>query len=197
MLVLRDLAADLRTDPLRTIDNLLARELVLVEPTAAERCQRAFDQLARIERNQPPLRSREGIRRGHDAPPTTRKQLRALRLILVQIARGELPTSATRELADVIARYKLVTMTRTDFERCETYRLALKRALRRRREIGIYVEAERGEPGTSRTRGVDRCADCTNPRFMETRLCRECLRREHLRRRVPQSKRKSTRRWQW
>lgn len=176
---------------------LASRELVLVAPNEAERCLRTFEQLERLQRGVPLRRSREGIRAPHAAPPISRKALGAVRRALHAIATGELPPSATGQIAVVIARHRLALMRRDEFERCERLRLDLKNALRRRREAGILVEAER-EPSRFHTlaRGAERCRECTAPATPGARTCTACRQRNQRRRRVPEHARKVPR-WRW
>lgn len=181
-LVLRDLAQSLRENPVREIDKL-TRDLVIVDPTEADRCQRTVDQLERLASGMPLRREREGVRGRRPAPPISRRDLRQLHASIQRIAAGREPIQTASSIADAAEKYGLVTMTRSAYEECERQRLALKRALSKRRAAGQFVDAERGTPRSKLARGTQRCTDCTDPRFRNLRRCEQCHLREQERRR--------------
>lgn len=159
-------------DPQRVLHLLAGGDHVLVDPTEARRCIRTLEQLERLRRGEPLLRSREGIRGARPAPPVTRRTLRLLRTVA---AKDRPEPHEFDLLVTSIRRHGLLVMRRADYEHCEDARLTLKRELRRRRESGRFVEAERGPaPVRHRARGIGRCADCTRPPVAGSRRCRAC-----------------------
>lgn len=176
------LARALRRDPFRTLDVIAARSLVLVPATLTDQCKRVRGQLERLARGQDLLRSREGIR-GSGPPPIARKDLRHLRDLADRIARGAAPVSQAAEIADAVDRHKLTLAPEALFERCEADRLALKRALRHRREEGKRVGEGRPVP-FHLERGTERCHDCTSPPAPGLRFCEPCLKKRRERKRV-------------
>ena len=182
-LVLRDLARSLRADPAGEVKRL-SRDLVIVDPTEAERCQRTIDQMSRLACGEPLLREREGIRGRRPAPPISRRVLRQLHAAIERIASGRAPIQEASAVANEIEKYKLVTMPRSVYEACERHRLTLKRELRKRRESGRFVAEERTAPRSKLARGTERCADCTSPPASGLKRCEPCLERERKRKRA-------------